>query len=260
MLTPKKLFLTLAVIGVVLAAGWPGLSLPSPGLAQDAGASKTQPPPKRASDKDLLPPGLPKEQRQNLQRFLQEHEKPDRFIPPDAKLVDSTLPLSPGGRGDRGEGEAKPIKQYMVQIISHRPVPGQEEVKLVDVVYYRPNPEKGKPGITVKHTVDLTTGKQLGPTEVLLKHHTPISRDELAEAVELAQKNSPSLKELYKDRKAVHWEYLQLMIHRKQDQHEPGDRVVRLVFTAPAADDQPAPVPVRIIVNLTKGVVVADTR
>jgi hypothetical protein len=236
-------------------------------LAQEAGGSKAQPPPTssprpstQASDQDLIPPQLPKEQQQNLRRFLQEHQKPDRFVPPDAMLVDSSLPVSPEGRGDRGEGEAKPVKQYLVQIVSHRPVPGQEEPKLVDVVYYRPNPEKGKPGITVKHTVDLTTGKQVGATEVLVKRHTPISRQELAEAVELARENSDPVKALYKDRKNVHWEYLQLMINRKQESLEPGDRVVRLVFTAPSAGDQPQPEPVRVIVNLTKGVVVADPR
>jgi hypothetical protein len=266
MLTSKKLLLSLAASGVVLAAGRPGLregEAPAepPGLNGSAGASPSPKPrsPDLASGKDLLPPGLPKEQRQNLQRFLQDHEKPDRFIPPDGKLVDAQ-PASVPEPSTNAKG--KPIKQYMVQIISHRPVPGQEQVKLVDVVYYRPNPEKGKPGITVRHTVDLTTGKQIGDTEVSLKRHTPISREELAEAVELARDKSPVLKELYKDRdkNTVHWEYLQLMINRKQEPHEPGDRVVRLVFTAPAVNDQPAPEPVRIIVNLTKGVVAAEER
>ncbi len=231
---PNKLLMTLAAAAAVLFAS------PTRGL--------------NAADKDLIPLELPKDQRENLQRILQEHEKPDRFIPPDAKLddsppadVDISSPSPPG----------KPIKQYMVQIISHRPVPGQEEVKRVDVVYYRPNPEKGKPGITVRHTVDLTTGKQVGPTEVLGKHHTPISREELEEAIALAREKSSALRDLYKerDKTKVHWEYLQLMISRKHEPHEPGDRVVRLVFTAPAGKDQPPPEPVRVIVNLTKGVV-----
>src|SRR5260370_41965969 len=125
MLTPKKLSLTLAAAGAMLLAGWPGLSLRSPGFAQDAGGSKAQPrSPDVASDKGLLPPGLPKEQRQNLQRFLQDHEKPDRFIPPDANLVDAQ-PASVPEPSTNAKG--KPIKQYMVQIISHRPVPGQEQ-------------------------------------------------------------------------------------------------------------------------------------
>jgi len=191
--------------------------------------------------------------------FLQKHEKPNRFIPLDARLVssqppslDTNIPATPG----------KQIKQYTVQIISHRPVPGQEEVKSVDVYYYRPNPEKGKPGITIRHTVDLTTGNQVGQTEVLLNHHTPISREELTEAVGTAREKSALLQELYKQRdpKTVHWEYLQMLITRKHEPHEPGDRVVRLVFTGPAGKDEGQAAPVRVVVNLTKGVVVAGDR
>lgn len=212
-----------------------------------------------ADDRDLIPSQLPKEQRENLQRFLQQHAKPDRFIPAGAKLVGSR----PGQDDQSLESTpAKAIKQYLVQIVPHRPVPGQEESQRVTVVYYRPNPEKGKQGIAVRHTVDLTTGQQVGQTEVLLNSHTPISRDELAEAVDLAREKSAAVSDLYKQRdsKAVRWEYLQQVITRKHEPHEPGDRVIRLVFTAAAAKDEPPPAPVRILVNLTKGVVVADPR
>jgi len=213
----------------------------------------------RAADKDGIPPQLPKEQRENLQRFLQEHEKPDRFIPAEAKGIDSLPPDL--GKNVQSTPD-KPIKQYMVQIATHRPVPDQEEIKRVDVYYYRPNPEKGKPGVTVKHTVDLTTGKQVGQTEVLVKHHTPISREELAEAVELAREKIPAVADLYKDRDKdkVRWEYLQMMISRKHATHDLGDRVVRFVFTASALKDQEAPAPIPVIVNLTKGVVVREER
>src|SRR5262249_15138132 len=127
----------------------------------------------------------------------------------------------------------KPIKQYTVQIMPHRPVPGQEQVTRADVYYYRPNPTQGKPGITLRYTVDLTSGNQVGPTEVLLNHHTPLSRQEVEEAVTLAREKSPAVQELYKDREKgqVHWEYLQVFVSRKHEQHEPGDRVVRFVFT-----------------------------
>jgi hypothetical protein len=213
-----------------------------------------------AVDNDLIPAQFTKEQRDNLTHFLQKHGKPDRFIPADAKIVSS----QPAGAEINAEATpGKPIKQYMVQIAPHRPVPGQEEVKRADVIYYRPNPEKGKPGITVKHTVDLDTGAQVGPTEVLLNAHTPMSREELFEAVDLAREKSSAVGTLYKDRDKtmVRWEYLQLMINRKHGQTEPGDRVVRLVFNAPPLDkDQEAPAPVRVIVNLTKGVVTADDR
>ena len=186
-------------------------------------------------------------------------EKPDRFMPADAKLVGSP-PANVNLPRERVPGQ--PIKQYMVQITPHRPVPGQEEVKHVDVYYYRPHPEKGKPGITVRHTVDMTTGSQVGPTEVLLNHHTPIAREELAEAVALAREKSSAIGALYKEREknTVHWEYLQLLISRKFGPHEPGDRAIRLVFRAPAVKDQAPTAAIPVIVNLTKGVVVPDAR
>lgn len=211
----------------------------------------------RASDKDLIPRELPRDQQANLLRFLEQHAKPDRYVPRDAKIVSP----EPAGLDRNAEATPdRPIKQYTVQIVSHRPVPGQEEVRRVDVYYYRPNPERGKPGITVRHTVDLTTGQQVGPTEVLVNRHTPISRDEVAEAVALAREKSPAVQALYKDRdpKAVQWEYLQLFINRKHASQEPGDRAVRLVFTTAAAEGQAAPAPVQVIVNLTKNLVTGD--
>jgi hypothetical protein len=210
------------------------------------------------ADKDLLPPRLSKDQREHLQRFLDEHAKVDRFVPADARPADAT----PADVDMAAQGSAdKSIKQYMVQITPHRPVPGQGEVQRVDVYYYRPHPEKGKPGITIKHTVDLTTGKQVGPTEVLLKRHSPLAREEVTEAVALAREKSAAVQALYKDREAdaVRWEYLQLMIGRKQDGHEPGDRVVRFVFSAPK-DGEKGPEPVAVLVNLTRGLVTADPR
>ena len=210
----------------------------------------------RAADDPVLPPQLTKPQRENLLRFLKQHEKPDGFIPRGARVVGSQPPNADAGNA---KAPAKPVKQYMVQITPHRPVPGEEAVTRVDVYYYRPNPDKGKPGITVKHTVDVTTGKQVGDTEVLTNHHTPISRDELAEAVALAREKSPAVTALYegRDEKAVQWEYLQLMINRKHGENEPGDRVVRLVFSA-AAKEQVEPAHVAVLVNLTKGVVAKE--
>jgi hypothetical protein len=207
----------------------------------------------RASDKDLIPSQFSREQRENLLRFLQKHEKPDRFLPRDAKLV-GDQPAPPDTNPAVPPGQ--PIKQYTVQIIPHRPVPGQEQVKSVDVYYYRPNPEKGKPGITVRHTVDLATGNQVGQTEVLLNHHTPLSQEEVAEAVALARDKSAAIQGLYTpaNKDKVRWEYLQLVIRRKHEALEPGDRVVRLVFNAPASP------PVRVFVDLTKGIVLPDSR
>lgn len=212
-----------------------------------------------AADKEMIPSQLTKLQRETLTRFLQSHDKPDRFFPRDARVVGAQEQTIDANSENAA---SQKFKQYTVQITPHRPVPDQKEVRRVDVYYYRTNPEKGKPGITVKHTVDVTNGEQVGPTEVLLNHHTPISRDELGEAVELAKEKSTAVSDLYKDREktAVRWEYLQLMINRKHEAHEPGDRVVRLVFTAAVDDGQTAPTPVRVIVNLTKGVVSPDPR
>jgi hypothetical protein len=234
MRTPTKRFLAAAVLALALTRGLP------------------------ASDKDVIPPQLPKDQQENLLRFLQQHDKPDRYIPDGAKIVD-TPPPNAGGNPETPP--ARPVKQYTVSVVAHRPVPDQAEVKRADVYYYRPNPEKGKPGITVRYTVDLTNGQAVGQPEVLFNHHTPVSREELEEAVALAREKSPAVQELYKGREAnaVRWEYLQLFVSRKHEAHEPGDRVVRFVFTAPAAEGQAPPAPARVVVNLTKGVV-ADER
>lgn len=210
--------------------------------------------PLSANDREMIPPQFSAEQKGNLAKFLEKHQKPDRFVPKDAKLVDAP-PSGIDGNVDPIPGQA--IKQYTVQIVSHRSVPGQEAVKCADVFYYRPNPEKGKQGITVKYTVDVTSGEQVGPTEVLVKHHSPISREELNDAVTLAKEQSPDVQELYKERDAtgVRWEYLQLKITKKHEQHEPGDRVVRLTFQATPVEGQLPPRPVKMTVNVTKGVV-----
>ncbi|HZT81802.1 MAG TPA: hypothetical protein VFA26_16365 [Gemmataceae bacterium] len=207
-----------------------------------------------AFDNELIPPQLPQGQREKLQNFLKEHEKPKDFLPPDARVIGSP----PGGRDIGGKDKpARPVKQFLVQITPHRPVPGQEEVRRADVTYFRPNPEKGKPGIAVRYTVDLATGKQVGQTEVLLNGNTPLAREELADAVALAREKFAAVQTLYKehDRNTIRWEYLQFTVRRKHEPHEPGDRVVSLVFTAPGRDGQAPPAPVRVVVNLTKGVV-----
>ncbi len=212
----------------------------------------------QTDERDPLPPQLTKEQREHLRAFLQKHDKPDRYVPRDAKVIG---PQGTAVEWKAPEAANQAVKQYTVQITPHRSVPGQEQVQRVDVYYYRPNPEKGKPGITVKHTVDVTTGQQVGATEVLLNHHTPLSREELAEAVELAREKSAPVQAIYKtpNAQAVRWEPLQLMINRKYGSFEPGDRAVRLVFRAFVADGEPPP-PVSVRVNLTKGEVVLDER
>jgi hypothetical protein len=212
-----------------------------------------------AADRRMLPASLPKDQQDNLFKFLEQHETPTRYVPKGAKLVDAP---PPAGDIEIAATKDKPIKQYTVRITPHRPVPGDEKVTRADVYYYRPNPVKGKQGIAIKYTVDLTTGKQVGETEVMTKAHTPVSREELADAVKLAKEKSEAVKKLYEGRVAgaVRWEYLQMKINRKTDRFEPGDRVVSFVFrAAPAPDEiEKPPAPVRVIVNLTSERVFAN--
>jgi hypothetical protein len=215
--------------------------------------------PALGADDRILPASLTKEQKDQLSKFLEDHAAPNRYVPKGAKFVDQAPPATDA---EVTATKDKPIKQYTVQITPHRPVPDEERVGKADVYYYRPNPEKGKPGITVKYTVDLATGRQVGDTEVMTKAHTPVSREELAEALATVKEKSEPVKALYKgrDADAVRWEYLQMKINRKSEQFEPGDRVVRFVFTANPAEGQDAPAPVRVIVNLTKDLVIADDR
>src|SRR5262249_52303356 len=113
------------------------------------------------AEDDMVPPNLPADQKANLLRFLNAHQKPHKYIPPGARIVrPDTSP--PADLPDVPVPPNTTIKQYTVQITPQRPVPDMPPPTRVDVYYYRPNPAGGKPGITVKHTVDLTTGQQVG--------------------------------------------------------------------------------------------------
>ncbi len=210
-----------------------------------------------AADEPPVPASLSKEQKENLLKFLKETATPDRYVPKDAKVLDKG-PAEPEILATK----EKPIRQYTAQITSHRPTPDRQEVTKVDVFYYRPNPEKGKQGLTVKYTVDLTTGAPVGEPEVTTKSHTPVSREEIAEAVAAVQAKSEPVQALYKGREAkdVKWEYLQMKINKKSEKFEPGDRVVRFVFTANPDEGNVAPTPVRVLVNLTKDTIAIDER
>lgn len=213
----------------------------------------------RAADERELPASLSADQKTNLLKFLKDNEKPDRYVPKGAKFPDAAPPKADLEVVGTKE---KPLRQYTVQITPHRPVPGEEKVGKADVYFYRPNPEKGKAGITVKHTIDLATGVPVGDPEVLTKLHTPVAREEVSEAVATAREKVPAVKALYEGYPdgAVKWEYLQMKINRKTEAFEPGDRVVRFVFTATPPEGKPAPEPVRVLVNITKDTVTLDDR
>jgi hypothetical protein len=225
-------------IGVLLVVGLPAL---------------------RAADERVVPASLAGPQRENLLKFLKQNETPDRYVPKGARFGDAPPPAADIGITATKD---KPIKQYTVQITPHRPVPDQEKVNRADVYFYRPNPEKGKPGIAVKYTVDLTTGAPVGEPEVLTKAHTPVSREELAEALAAMKERSEVVKNLYAGREAnaVRWEYLQMKINRKSEQFEPGDRVVRFVFQVTPPEGEEPPTPVRVIYNLTRDTIIPDDR
>src|SRR5262249_22463875 len=77
------------------------------------------------SDDDLIPSHLPKNQRENLQRFLAHHDKPDRYIPSGARILGTRNAAEENSPEPAPAVPGKPIKQYTVQIMPHRPVPGQ---------------------------------------------------------------------------------------------------------------------------------------
>ncbi len=211
-----------------------------------------------AADRRMLPASLSTQQQDHLLRFLKEHETPARYVPKGAKLVDAPPPATDA---EITATKERPIKQYTVRITPHRPVPGEVKVTRADVYFYRPNPVKGKQGIAIKYTVDLTSGKQVGETEVMTKAHTSVSREELAEAVALVKDKSEAVKQLFEGRAAgaVRWEYLQMKISHKTARFEPGDRVVRFVFTATPAENEKQPAPIRVLVNLTRDLISRTT-
>ena len=210
-------------------------------------------------DEPRLPAGLAPDQQDNLKAFLKATGTPTRYVPDNARVGDVAPPAADAAVV---AAPGKPVTQYTVQITPHRVTAEQEQVTRADVYYYRPNPVKGRQGITVKYTVDLATGKPVGEPEVLTKAHTPVSREELAGAVAAARDKVPDVAALYAGREAgeVRWEYLQMKVQRPTNGMNPGDRVVRLVFTAgPPAGGPPAN-PVRVLVNLTADTATRDDR
>src|SRR5438045_1634846 len=97
----------------------------------------------QAADGDNVPPNLPSDHEADRLPFLKAHEKPDRYIPPGARIVrpDSSPPAN---LPDVPVPPNTTIKQYTVQISLQRPVPDRPPPDRVDVYYYRPNPAGGK--------------------------------------------------------------------------------------------------------------------
>jgi hypothetical protein len=200
----------------------------------------------------LIPSHLPKQYQVNLQKFLDRQAKPTTiFIPLTSEIMrlnstDAPLKLD--------LQVSRPFKQYVTQITMHRPVPGKPPPDRADVYYYRIPPDAGKPGITLRYTVDLSRGVEVTPPVLLPNYPTPLAREEIDEAVRLAREKSDPVRALFQraeDQKSVSWEYLTPYIGRKSNGHEPGDRVVSLRFRS-APKGQARPESVLVWVNLTR--------
>lgn len=198
---------------------------------------------------DQIPDSLTPKKKQALEKFLAGLEKPRRFIPEKAKVVSLpaaapvAIDLSPPVAGEK-------VNEYLAEILPQRAADRDKGPDRVDVYWFRPNPKKGAPGVTVKRVVDLNTGKQVGDTEVLLNYAAPLTREEEAQAIRLAREKSAKVKRLYKGVKedAVQVGALFQQISAKGvPEGAPGDRVVTLEFRRKKSDDI-----VRVTVNLTQ--------
>jgi hypothetical protein len=203
-----------------------------------------------------VPAGLSKEQETKLNTFLAAHAKPATLIPPGAKVVNlNGDEVKDDKRRELGltANVERAIKQHLVEIRLRRPAGGQAPASIADVYYFRPNPQKGKKGVTVRLAVDLSTGQQAGQPEVILDYPLAFSREELAEAVTLAREKSKEVKEFYQGHgeKAVTWDHKLPWILPKEGAHTTGERVVFLRFASGAAE-------LRVTVNLTKESVTRD--
>ena len=145
----------------------------------------------RADDR-LIPADLSDAQKANLKKGLAAVEKPKRFVPERARIVGNT----PDGL-DLDPAPGAEVKEYLASVVPHAAADRKKGPEKADLYWYRPNPKKGLPGITVRRTVDLTTGELAGGPEVLFNHATPLAPEERDEAVAMARKKVPAVAELY---------------------------------------------------------------
>ena len=135
---------------------------------------------------DVVPKNLPDAKREVLARFLSARKQPDQFLPSKFTFVTGA-----DAHAMTWDLDAKgPSKEYLSAIVPFR------DAAKADVYFFRPNPKKGVPGITVKVTVDLETGKEDDP-KVLVLYSAPLTKEELAEAVKVARATVPAAAALY---------------------------------------------------------------
>src|SRR5262249_18602820 len=146
-----------------------------------------------------------------------------------------------------GPGE---VKEYLSAVIPHEAADRRKGPDKADLYWFRPNPRKGSPGVTVKRVVDLGTGMQVGDPVVLINYLTPLAPEELSDALRIAREKSAAARALYAGREAQDVEVASL-VHRitatGQPDGTPGDRVVNLQLRAKRTGQRAS-----VMVNLTK--------
>jgi hypothetical protein len=202
----------------------------------------------RRVDEGLLPSGLSDKQKTTLAGYLAAVKKPERFIPESARVVgEGTVSLDPN------PVPGAEIKEYLTSIVPYRPTAKGKGPEKVEIYWYRPNPKKGSPGVTIRRVVDLATGEPAGEPEVLFNYPTPLSREELSEAVNLARDKNDRVGELVRDAEQgdiVVSPLVSLIKVAGTPDGAPGDRVVNLQFLRKSTTAR-----ANVVVNLTQATV-----
>jgi hypothetical protein len=199
----------------------------------------------RRVDERLLPSGLNDAQKAKLANFLASVKRPERFIPESARVItEAPVALDPN------PVPGAEIKEYLTSIVPYRAQAKDKPPEKVEVYWYRPNPKKGAPGVTVRRVVDLSTGDPVGEPEVLFNYPTPLAREELDEAVKIARDKNEKVTELCRDAERGDVEVTPLVSPIKVPglaAGAPGDRVVNLQFLRKSTMAR-----VSVLVNLTR--------
>lgn len=200
---------------------------------------------KSSADDRMIPASLDEGQRANLKKYLDSVEKPTQLIPANAKVV-GTIPKILTAEPPVGSE----VKEYLASVIPDVATDAKKTPERATIYWYRPNPKQGSAGVTIRRVVDLNTGNPVGEPEVLFNHATPLAREERADAVALAYKQSAALRELSAgvDPKDIEVApLLQVITAAGQTDGAPGDRVVSMQFRNRKTTKR-----VRLMVNLTQ--------
>ena len=181
-----------------------------------------------------------------LANYLANVKKPDRFIPESARVVgEGPVSLDPN------PVPGAEIKEYLTSIVPYRPTAKDKPPEKVEIYWYRPNPKRGLPGVTIRRVVDAGDGRAAGEPEVLFNYPTPLSREELVEAVKLARDKNAAVGELVRDAEQGDVVVSPLVTSIKVSgtpDGAPGDRVVNLQFLRKSTAAR-----ANVVVNLTRG-------